>query len=132
MSSNPLILNSKIHNNIIVSNPENQKITMSFPSGMIVAWNKPDKIPTGWTKCDGGDHAKFTLKRSDRKLNNGVIIPDFRGRMLRMTSREEMSERKNQLQNPNYNNQKSMKPYSATGKIFVHNNQTTGGSNKQQ
>lgn len=80
----PLEINSKIHNNIILSNGRGDKKPISFPSGMLLVWNKPDNIPEGWTKCDGGIHAKTVLKRTDTKLNNGQLIPDFQGKMLRM------------------------------------------------
>ena len=83
-NTKPLEINSKIHNNILLSNGRGDKKPISFPSGMLLVWNKPDNIPKGWTKCDGGIHATTILKRSNTNLNNGQPIPDFQGKMLRM------------------------------------------------
>ena len=52
-NTNGLQINSKPHNNILLSKQNGDKQPITFMSGMIFAWNKPNQIPNGWTKCDG-------------------------------------------------------------------------------
>ena len=83
-NTNGLQINSKPHNNILLSKQNGDKQPITFMSGMIFAWNKPNQIPNGWTKCDGGFMQQTVLNRKNKLLNNGHPIPDFRGKMLRM------------------------------------------------
>jgi microcystin-dependent protein len=68
MSTKKYNVNNKIHNNILLRNNEQKKV-IAFPRGILMIWNYPDKIPSGWSICDG---------------TNGT--PDLRGRFIRMTN----------------------------------------------
>ena len=87
--TNKYTVNNKIHNNILLTDKNKQKKPIAFPSGIIMIWNFPDKIPYGWTLCNGTG-----------KLSNGVPVPDLRGRFIRMMN-DNLAIKDNNSNKPN-------------------------------
>ena len=81
MSTPSLEINSKVHNNLLISNYLDEKMPIGFPPGIIMIWNEKSNIPDGWAECNG-----------QGTLSNGIAIPDLRDTLLRMATTQDSND----------------------------------------